>query len=53
MSLLSPTVSLAVALVSLLAWIVLAFVAGATAGAVHALLALGVIFVVRWYALAR
>ena len=43
------SISLIVAMVSLAAWIVLAFIVPVTAGAVHALLALGTTALVRWW----
>lgn len=43
------SMSLVVAIVSLVAWIVLAFMVPVTAGAVHALLALGSTALVRWW----
>lgn len=43
--------SLVLALAALALWYILAFVTGVTAGAVHLLLAAGVIFAVRWWAL--
>jgi len=43
--------TLLAALGSLLAWVVLVFLVGATAGAVHLLLALGSTLLVRWWAL--
>jgi hypothetical protein len=43
--------TLVIALASLVAWAVLVFVAGVSAGAVHLLLALGVTLLVRWWAL--
>lgn len=47
----SPALSLTAALACLLLWVVLAFVVPVAAGAVHLLLAAGVILLVRWYAL--
>lgn len=47
----SPALTLAAAVVSLLLWIVLAFGVPVAAGAVHLLLAIGVVLLVRWYAL--
>ncbi len=49
----SPPLSLALAVASLLLWLVLAFAVPVEAGAVHLLLAAGVVLLVRWYALAR
>ena len=49
----TPAISLATALVALIAWIVLAFMVPVAAGAVHLLLAAAVILLVRWYALTR
>jgi hypothetical protein len=43
--------TLILALVSLLVWVVLAFVIGPQPGAVHLLLALGTTLLVRWWAL--
>ena len=43
--------SLLLALVSLAAWVVLAFGVGPHPGAVHLLLALGTTLLVRWWAL--
>jgi hypothetical protein len=48
----SPTVSLAAAVASLLLWVVLAFAVPVASGAVHLLLAAGVVLLVRWFALA-
>ena len=48
----SPAVSLAAAVASLVLWTVLAFVAPVASGVVHLLLAVGVVLLVRWYALA-
>jgi hypothetical protein len=45
----SPT--LLVAIVSLVAWAVLTFVSGPQPGAVHLLLAVGAVLLVRWWAL--
>jgi hypothetical protein len=45
----SPT--LLIAIVSLAAWAVLTFVTGPYPGAVHLLLALGAVLLVRWWAL--
>jgi hypothetical protein len=45
--------TLIVALVSLVAWAVLAFGMGPQPGAVHLLLALGTTLLVRWWALRR
>jgi hypothetical protein len=45
----SPT--LLIAIVSLAAWVVLTFVTGPQPGAVHLLLALGTVLLVRWWAL--
>lgn len=47
----TSTTSLYLALVSLVAWFVLAFVVRLEAGAVHLLLAIGVGLAVRWWAL--
>ncbi len=47
----SSTISLVLALAALALWYVLAFVTGVTAGAVHLLLAVGVVLAVRWWAL--
>ena len=47
----TPAVSLAAGVVALLLWIVLAFAVPVAAGAVHLLLAAGVVLLVRWYAL--
>jgi uncharacterized membrane protein len=46
-----PKLSLLVALPTLLVWTVLTFVVGAPNGWVHALLAAGVLLLVRWIAL--
>jgi len=46
-----PKLSLLVALPLLLVWTVLTFVVGTTHGWVHALLAAGVLLLVRWIAL--
>jgi len=43
--------TLLIALLSLAAWVVLAFVLGPKPGAVHLLLALGTVLLVRWWAL--
>jgi hypothetical protein len=43
--------TLLIALVSLLVWVVLAFVLGPQPGSVHLLLALGTTLLVRWWAL--
>jgi hypothetical protein len=40
-----------IAIVSLAAWAVLTFVTGPQPGAVHLLLALGAILLIRWWAL--
>ena len=48
----SPAVSLAAAVASLMLWLVLAFVVPVASGVVHLLLAVGVVLLVRWYALA-
>jgi uncharacterized membrane protein len=47
----TPKLSLLVALPALLAWIVLTFIVGTPSGWVHALLAAGVLLLVRWMAL--
>ena len=47
----SSSLSLALALAALALWYILAFVTGVTAGAVHLLLAAGVVLAVRWWAL--
>lgn len=47
----SPKLSLLVALPALLAWSVLTFLVGTASGWVHALLAVGVLLLVRWIAL--
>ena len=47
------SISLVVAMVSLVAWIVLAFGVPVTAGAVHALLAVGTTALVRWWGVTR
>ena len=47
----SSTISLVLALAALALWYVLALVTGVTAGAVHLLLAVGVVLAVRWWAL--
>ena len=47
----TPTVSLAVAVAALLAWATLTFVVPVGTGLVHALLAVGVLLLVRWIAL--
>jgi hypothetical protein len=47
----SSPISLALALAALALWCVLAFVVRVEAGAVHLLLATGVILLVRWWAL--
>ena len=47
----SPKLSLLVALPLLLVWTVLTFVVGTTHGWVHVLLAVGVLLLVRWIAL--
>ena len=49
----TPAVSLAAGIVALLLWIVLAFAVPVAAGAVHLLLAAGVVLLVRWYALTQ
>jgi len=46
-----PTLTLLLALASLIAWAVLAFGLGPQPGAVHLLLALGATLLVRWWAL--
>ena len=43
--------TLVIALASLAAWVVLAFVVPVTSGAVHLLLAVGATLLVRWWAL--
>lgn len=48
----SSRLSLVLALVALALWFVLAFVVRIQAGAVHLLLAAGMILAVRWWALA-
>jgi hypothetical protein len=45
------SLTLVVAIASLLAWIVLLFFTSVTAGAMHLLLALGATLLVRWWAL--
>ena len=45
------SLTLAIAIVSLAAWAVLTFVTGPQPGAVHLLLALGTVLLVRWWAL--
>lgn len=47
----SPTLSLVLALVALALWYVLVAVAGVQAGAVHLLIAIGVVLAIRWWAL--
>ncbi len=47
----SMSLSLVAALVSLLAWIILVFFTPVNAGAIHLLLALGAVLLVRWWAL--
>ncbi|HEX5819856.1 MAG TPA: hypothetical protein VFY20_13300 [Gemmatimonadales bacterium] len=47
----TPKLSLLVALPVLLAWTVLTFIVGTPSGWVHALLAAGVLLLVRWLAL--
>lgn len=49
----SPTLALAAAVLSLILWIVLAFVVAVPAGAVHLLLALGATLLVYWWAVTR
>jgi uncharacterized membrane protein len=46
-----PKLSLLAALPALLAWTVLTFIVGTPSGWVHALLAAGVLLLVRWLAL--
>lgn len=48
----TPTMSLAAGVASLLLWVVLAFVVPVASGVVHLLLAAGVVLLIRWYALA-
>jgi hypothetical protein len=43
--------TLVLAILSLIAWVVLAFVVGPKPGVVHLLLALGTTLLVRWWAL--
>ena len=43
--------TLTIALLALLAWAILAFGVGRQSGAIHLLLALGTILLVRWWAL--
>jgi uncharacterized membrane protein YhdT len=43
--------TLLLAIVSLVAWVILAFVLGPQPGVVHLLLALGTVLLVRWWAL--
>ena len=53
-SVVSPTqlaVTLVIALVCLVAWVLLAFVFPVGVGAIHLLLGAGVTLLVRWYAL--
>lgn len=45
------TLTLAAAVVCLLAWVILVFLMSVTAGVVHLLLALGATLWVRWWAL--
>jgi hypothetical protein len=45
------SLTLLIAIESLAAWAVLTFVAGPQPGAVHLLLALGTVLLVRWWAL--
>jgi hypothetical protein len=47
----SPTLLLAVAVLSLIAWAVLAFGVAPHSGAIHLLLALGTTLLVYWWAL--
>lgn len=47
----SSRIALALALAALALWYVLAFVVRVQAGAVHLLLAVGVMLAVRWWAL--
>ena len=43
--------TLLLAIVSLVAWVILAFVTGPGPGVVHLLLALGTVLLVRWWGL--
>jgi len=43
--------TLAIAIICLVAWIVLGFVVPVGIGAIHLLLAVGAVFLVRWWAL--
>jgi hypothetical protein len=45
------SLTLLIAIVSLVAWAILTFVTGPQPGAVHLLLALGTVLLVRWWAL--
>lgn len=47
----SPTLSLIIALISLIIWVMLTFVTPLGVGLVHVLLGLGVTLLVRWWAL--
>jgi hypothetical protein len=46
----SPKLSLALALVALISWVLFAFVFPIGVGAIHVLLAIGATLLVRWYA---
>jgi hypothetical protein len=45
------SLTLLIAIVSLAAWAVLTFITGPQPGAVHLLLALGTVLLIRWWAL--
>jgi hypothetical protein len=45
------SLTLLIAIISLVAWAILTFVTGPQPGAVHLLLALGSVLLVRWWAL--
>jgi hypothetical protein len=47
----SPTLSLLFALVSLALWLLFGFLLPVSVGAIHLLLALAVILLIRWWAL--
>jgi hypothetical protein len=49
--LMGPALSLIVAVLSLILWIVFAFIVPVGIGAIHLLFALGATLLVRWYAL--
>jgi hypothetical protein len=48
-----PSVSLVVALLCLVAWLVFGFVIPVGVGAIHLLLAIGVLLLIQWWAVTK